>query len=130
MITTLSLDQFTRPLWGEHHAWVMAHWSPWLTIRATSRNGTWLPIRRKQLVQRYAGLPPVGENGSYVQYGLQITPGSIIVGNLLYSTEPVNFLFKMRDVTWGTISGTIRYRLTSSRMPRGTCQIFGSLLTR
>ncbi len=102
MITTLSLDQFTRPLWGEYDAWVMAQLEPlaydpcykpkWYVAPDSAGNN---------LFSDTPGVPPVGENGSDVQYGLQITPGGIIVGNLLYSTEPVNFLFKMRDMSLG-----------------------------
>ena len=111
MVNTLKLDPFTRSVWGEYDAWVIAQldalmYDPcyrprlYVTPDSTSNN----------LFSATPGVPASG----YVEYGLQITPGSIIVGNFLggdpatWQTEgsgpvvtynPFNFLWRMTDVS-------------------------------
>ncbi len=80
MINTLKLDPFTRAVWGEFDALAIAQIEPMLhdpcytprlyvTPDSTSNN-------------LFAATPGIAASG-YAEYGLQITPGSVIVGNFL-----------------------------------------------
>lgn len=112
MINTLKLDPFTRSVWGEYDAVAIAQIEPlmhdpcyrprlYVTPDSTSNN-------------LFSSPPGVAASG-YVEYGLQVQPGSIIVGNFLYSAawqwftdgdgpvvtfNPFQFLWRMTDVSF------------------------------
>jgi hypothetical protein len=96
MVNTLKLDPFTRSMWGEYDAYVIGllealMYDPcyrpklYVTPDSTSNN-------------LFASTPGVPAGGQ-VEYGLSITPGSLIIGNYLPSTNPVNFVWRITDVS-------------------------------
>lgn len=107
MVTLLSLDPFTRDLWGEFDAYVRAQLSAFAYDPCFRPKLYVAPdLQSNNLVNRPApndlivGVPGINGPGSnYVEYGLTITPGAIIVGTYLFSTNPENFLFQMTDVS-------------------------------
>jgi len=113
VVNTLKLDPFTRAMWGEYDAVVISQ------LEALAYDPCYRPklyvtpdANSNNLLSATPGVPANG----YVEYGLQITPGSIIVGNFLYgnpwswltqgegpvvSYNPYNFLWRMTDVSFG-----------------------------
>ena len=97
LVNSLKLDPFTCSMWGEYDAYVIAQmealahdpcYRPYLYVTPdSSSNNLFGPG------EFTPGVPA----GGYVSYGLEITPGAIIIGNYLPSTNPVNFLWRMTD---------------------------------
>jgi hypothetical protein len=96
VVNTLKLDPFTRAVWGEYDAFVIAQlealgydpcYKPRLYVTPDSESNN--------LFLDTPGVPASG----YVEYGLQITPGSIIIGNYLPTTQPINFLWRLTDIS-------------------------------
>jgi hypothetical protein len=112
VVNLLKLDPFTRSVWGEFDAVAIAQLEPllydpcyrprlYVTPDSTSNN-------------LFESTPGVAANAQ-VQYGLQIEPGSIIVGNFLFGLSytwltsgtgpvltynPFQFLWRMTDVSF------------------------------
>jgi hypothetical protein len=102
LVTTLSLDPFTRDLWGEYDAYARAQLAPMaydpcfkpkFYVAPDLQSNNLVP--QESPTQGLRGVPA----GGYVEYGLTITPGALIVGSILFSTAPRSFLFQMTDVS-------------------------------
>jgi hypothetical protein len=100
MISSLKLDPFTRALWNEYDAYAIAQ------IEALTNDPCYRPkfytapdLLANNLGGYTPGVPAANQAGAYVEYGLQITPGSLIVGSSLFSTAPTSFLVQLTDVS-------------------------------
>jgi hypothetical protein len=100
MVTTLSLDPFTRDLWGEFDAYARAQLSALAYDPCFKPKFYTAPdLKSNNLGGTTPGVPGVGSQASYVEYGLSITPGGLIVGSFLFSTAPTSFLVQIEDVS-------------------------------
>lgn len=102
MVNTLSLDPFTRDLYGEFDAYARAQLAPLAYDPCLKPKFYVAPdLQSNNLVpqssptQNLRGVPA----GGYVEYGLSITPGALIVGSYLFSTAPRSFLVQMTDTS-------------------------------
>lgn len=100
MVSTLKLDPFTRALWGEYDALTIAQ------IEALANDPCFPPkfytapdLQSNLLGNETPGVPAANTPGSYIEYGLEIEPGSLIVGSFLFSTAPQSFLVQITDVS-------------------------------
>jgi len=100
MVNTLSLDPFTRDLWGEFDAYARAQ------LSALAYDPCYKPkfypapdLQSNNLGAATPGVPAANTPGAYVEYGLGITPGALIVGTFLFSTAPVSFLVQFTDLS-------------------------------
>jgi hypothetical protein len=113
MINTLKLDPFTRANWGEYDAYAISQHEP-LMYDPCFRPRLYVApdLTANQLQNTPPGVSPVNSEGAYVEYGLSITPGSLIVASRIFSlpstvpspgfvqaTVPMSFLVQMTDLS-------------------------------
>ncbi len=101
MVNTLKLDPFTRALWNEYDAYTIAQLES-LAYDPCFRPKLYVApdLQSNNLGASTPGVPgTAGPGSNYVEYGLEITPGSLIVGSILYSTAPTSFMVQLTDVS-------------------------------
>jgi hypothetical protein len=100
MITSLKLDQFTRELWNEYDAYCIAQLEALLNDPCLKPRFYTAPdLAANLLGNTPPGVPGTLAGNNYVEYGLSITPGSLIIGTYLFSTSPTSFLAQLTDVS-------------------------------
>lgn len=106
----LKLDQFTREVWSEYDAYAIAQIAPLLNdpcnrpkfyvcpdLQSNNLSGSTQPSLTQPSFS-VGGTPGIAAGG-YIEYGLSITPGSVIIGSMLFSTAPSSFMVQLTDVS-------------------------------
>ena len=96
MINSLKLDPFTRALWGEFDAYAIAQLEALLNDRCYTPRLYVAPDLASNLLENAP--PGILANG-YAEYGLTITPGSIIIGAYLFGTATTSFMLQITDMS-------------------------------
>ncbi len=112
MINPLKLDPFTAAVWGEFDAVATAQYEPLLNDPCYRPKLYVTPDSTSNNLFETETPPGIAPN-SYVEYGLQIVPGSIVLGNFLFGNSfswqtsgtgpvitynPFQFLWRMTQI--------------------------------